>query len=131
MNQLGPFDPWGLFQRMTSDLQNWIKFGHLNQLLEQVNRQLTIEEFDDRYLITVSLDGIRHPNDLEAFYQNQILILRRTVELETKTEHSEHMVWQSYQEHFEKAIPLTRPVNWPKRIITAEPGLWQIELPKK
>lgn len=123
-------DPGQALGRMFADLEKWLDATHWQSLFEQMNNRIRVDETKDAFQITVLLDGIERPGDIEARLAQGRLHLRRTVRLETKTDGDHGAVWKSYYEHFERTVPLPAPVRWADRQIAAQPGRWSIRLPK-
>lgn len=115
-----------IFKRMFADFDS-----HWQQIMGHVSNQVNVQETNDSYEISVFHDGIEHPNDIEARFENGHLRLRRTVQLETKRDVDAGAVWQSYYEHFERTVPLSRSIDWNSRRITAKKGIWNLHLPKR
>ncbi|WP_018133574.1 Hsp20/alpha crystallin family protein [Effusibacillus pohliae] len=125
-----------MFQQMAADIERYFEtfFKHpkWQQLAEQMAaNRVQVEETDDAYQVSVFLNGIERPADIEAHYRNGHLFLRRTFQLQKKTDTDNGAVWQSYTEHFARTIPLAKPIDWNRRDIRADKGHWSIRLPKR
>jgi HSP20 family molecular chaperone IbpA len=123
--------PQALWSQVFKSFEQWLHPDRLPGPWEQLSPQVKVEESDDAYEISVFLKGVEQPGDIEATYARGHLRLRRTVQKEAKNVHEKGSVWQSYYEHFEKIIPLEKPIRWHDRHVSAGKGVWTIRIPKR
>lgn len=115
-----------MFQRLFADTE-----AQMQQLMAQISNQIQFEETYDAYNITVFLEGVEQPKDIEARFENGHLHLQRTVQMQSKRDTDNGGMWQSYYQHFARSIPVPGPIDWNSRSITSRAGSWRIRLPKR
>lgn len=122
-----------LFQearRMFGNMDKLLSTNFLPNLLGEMGETLKVEETDQDYRITLQMQGIEHPDDVQYQFKNGVLIVQRTVEIQNKQNVDQGVIWQSHTEHFARTIPLPKPVIWYERQVTAENGVWKLIIPK-
>ncbi|GIM46975.1 hypothetical protein DNHGIG_25240 [Collibacillus ludicampi] len=123
--------PQSVLREMFNEVEKWFHPNHLEKVFEEFNNQVKVEETDDAYHISVFLKNVEQPNDIDAQFVDGHLRLRRTVQKEAKTNNDQGAMWQSYYEHFERVIPIEKPVRWQNREVRVQKRVWTIRLPKR
>jgi HSP20 family molecular chaperone IbpA len=114
-------DPFSWAERMFQDME---------RMWEEMREQLKVEETDTDYMITVNMQGIEDPQDVHYQYKNGVLYLQRSIEVQSKKNLDQGMVWQSHIEHFSRSVPLPGNIRWQEREVKAGKGFWQMRIPK-
>jgi HSP20 family molecular chaperone IbpA len=126
-------EPFSWAKKMFNDMENMMNnFGwsHWGNMWEEMNEQLKVEETESEYIISVKMQGIEDPQDVHYQYKNGVLYLQRSIEMQSKKNVDQGMMWQSHYEYFSRSIPLPKAIQWQKREVKAGKGLWQMRIPK-
>lgn len=126
-------EPFSWVEKMFVDMENMLngfEWPNWGSMWEEMNEQLKVEETDSDYIISVKIQGIEDPQDVHYQYKDGVLYLQRSIEVQSKKNVDQGMVWQSHYEHFSRSIPLTKAIGWQEREVKAGRGLWQMRIPK-
>lgn len=123
-------DTFQVARRMFANMDKLLSTNLLPNLLGGMGEQLKVEETNHDYRITLKMQGIEHPDDVQYQFKNGYLSVQSYMEIQNKQNVDQGTIWQSHYEQFSRTIPLAKPVNWFDRQITAENGVWKLIIPK-
>jgi HSP20 family molecular chaperone IbpA len=119
-----------LFDTLFQDIQQWLDPKRWEPFFQKLENQVQVQETNDAYYVTLNLPNLEQPDDVYIQFRNNHLYMKRIVQHEMKMNQDQGAVWKTSYEHFERTIPFSDLVDFNRKQVTVENGVWKLKLPK-